>query len=394
MAVRVKDIMKFESLKNIQLVCGKKGISAYVSSVGVVDFEFDPAVDHTLKDAFQSESIALSSLYFAKDNPLLIMDAVQSLHAMGISALIYKSVYYDSLPEEVLLYADKVNFPIFKIGTDLYFDNITFEIMDAIRQEDHATLSHDIITSMITGNISKSQLQTCLQNISITFKEYAMAIFLKSRTSEFELRADKAVKNFYLNRNFNGKVFLSRYKEGLLILLTSKYSKEDAFQVIFNNILETYSIPKDTTCIGFSSIHNPREEMDVCVKEAYHAFLAAAAERKKSACYKAIGPYKFLIPSVQSECLKEFSDYYLTRLSGKKDILSTLFLLVEQHGDIYNTAASANCHHNTIRYRINKAKQLTGNLDISDQDFYADISLALRYYRLQEILEESEKLAY
>ena len=183
MAIRVKDIMKFESLKNIQLVCGKKGISAYVSSVGVVDFEFDPAVDHTLKDAFQSESIALSSLYFAKDNPLLIMDAVQSLHAMGISALIYKSVYYDSLPEEVLLYADKVNFPIFKIGTDLYFDNITFEIMDAIRQEDHAALSHDIITSMITGNISKSQLQTCLQTISITFKDYAMVIFLKSRTS-------------------------------------------------------------------------------------------------------------------------------------------------------------------------------------------------------------------
>ena len=92
--------------------------------------------------------------------------------------------------------------------------------------------------------------------------------------------------------------------------------------------------------------------------------------------------------------MSNFRDYYLTRLSGKKDILNTLFLLVEQHGDIYNTAASANCHHNTIRYRINKAKQLTGNLNISDQDFYADISLALRYYRLQEILEESEKLAY
>ena len=48
MALTIKDILQLQSLHGFQLISGHKGLSRYVTSAGILDYEFSPdAVSYT-----------------------------------------------------------------------------------------------------------------------------------------------------------------------------------------------------------------------------------------------------------------------------------------------------------------------------------------------------------
>ena len=112
MALTIKDILQLQSLRGFQLISGHKGLSRYVTSVGILDYEVCPDIDYPRDTAFEKDSVVLSSLLFAKDNPELILPAVEQLYASGVSGFAYKTVIYSNLPEEVNDFSEEHNFPI------------------------------------------------------------------------------------------------------------------------------------------------------------------------------------------------------------------------------------------------------------------------------------------
>ena len=56
---------------------------------------------------------------------------------------------------------------------------------------------------------------------------------------------------------------------------------------------------------------------------------------------------------------------------------STVLSYSRNHGDFSAVSAEMNCHTNTIRYRISKAKALSGQPDIADTEFYRNVSVAI-----------------
>ena len=85
----------------------------------------------------------------------------------------------------MISFSNENDFPIFRFGTDVYFENIIFEITDAIRLDDTNLLTEINIKRMIDNDFSKSQVYFFSKNISLSFKEYSMGVYIKALLTAF-----------------------------------------------------------------------------------------------------------------------------------------------------------------------------------------------------------------
>lgn len=384
MALTVKDLLELNSLKGCRLIAGENGLSKPIISAGIADFEFADFADPHEKDVFQRDSLVLSTMLFAKGNPSLILPAVKSFYDLGISAFAYKPSIFEFLPPEVIDFANQMDFPIIEFSTNQFIDEIIFDIMDAVRKDNDDFFSEENIDKMISDGMTKAQVYALSKNVSLKFKEHIMAIYLKSSCHEFQLELDRYHRKFSLNRALVQKALLCKYKNGLFAVLTARQNNEKHFSIILQELIEFLSIPTENLYISCSGIHNPFKDLDQCIRESYYTHLASLAEGKHFHSFSQIGPWQLLIPYAQSDVMKDYMNSRIQPILEKQDFYDTLRALTLCRGDIFKTASLLNCHHNTVRYRLSKIKQFLFSAEMSDQEFYADISLAVRLYMLQE----------
>ena len=393
MALTIKDILQLQSLRGFQLISGHKGLSRYVTSVGILDYEVCPDIDYPRDTAFEKDSVVLSSLLFAKDNPELILPAVEQLYASGVSGFAYKTVIYSNLPEEVNDFFEEHNFPIFCFGKDTYFENIIFEVMNAVQSDDTNLLTESTIKKMIENDLSKSQVYFLSKNVSLKFKEYAMGVYIKDSSDDFCADIDRHLKNFYLNRNLNDKALICKYEDGIFAVLTARQPKHDSFSLILDDLL-TFLNPSGNTeatygskpgfKVSCSNIHMPHENLDLCFRESYFTYLASSAESRDFHCYSSIGTYQFLIPQRDTDVMQAYIENIIGPLKERPDYFETVHRLVLCGGDTSLTADFFGCHQNTIRYRLGKIKALLHLESETEQDFYAVLAAAMRLYLIKE----------
>ena len=77
MALTVRDLFDLNIMKNFKLVAGAGGLDRPITRTEILDFEFVQGVGIDRDRMFEGESIAISSLLFAKDNPDLVLDTVK-----------------------------------------------------------------------------------------------------------------------------------------------------------------------------------------------------------------------------------------------------------------------------------------------------------------------------
>ena len=126
MALKVKDLLHLQSLQGLKLLSGERGLDRAVCSVGILDYEFARGVDYYNEAPFERDSFVISSLLFAQADSSRILAAVRTLYDMGIAAFAFKSVIFDTLPQEVLDFSNEKAFPIFVFGLERYFENIVY----------------------------------------------------------------------------------------------------------------------------------------------------------------------------------------------------------------------------------------------------------------------------
>ena len=388
MALTIKDILQLQSLQGFQLEAGQKGLSRYVTSAGIADYEFCIDIDYPREHAFEPDSLVISSLLFAKESPQLLLPAMQMLSDAGVSGLAYKTVIYSKLPEDVLDFCEEHDFPLFSFGNDTYFENIIYEVMNAVRADDTNLLTEANIRRLIATDYPKSQIPLLAKSLSLSFKQYVMGVYFKSKASEseqdsFYQKAERAIKTIYLNRNLNGKALLCLYDGGLFGLLTAQQPKSESFGIILSQLLEFLNFEKSELYVCRSDIHTPYDELGQCFRESFHAYLASVAESHSFESYSGIGTYQFLIPQKDDKAMQAYAAAILKPLLDRPEYYETIRQLVLCGGDALLTAQHFGCHQNTIRYRLQKIEKLLGLENQTEQDFYAILSIAMRIRLLQ-----------
>ena len=396
MALRVSDIINLKGLSGLKIEAGREGLFRHVASAGILDYEYVTSAPKLATPLFNRDSFVISSLLFAKDDPDLILPAIRQLMGSGISAFAYKEVFYHQLPQEVLDYADEHALPVFRFGAESFFEDIIFEIMDAVQQDDTRILTESRIQYILKKQLNPAETAELERNLSLKFRRYIQAVYIKSLPDQPPLNIPRLLRSYSHTDPLREKIMLGTYSDGLLLLMTSSGKIQGAFQPVLREYLELSGIDPATISTAFSSIYESHLHLPDCIRECCWAYEAAMEEGVRIMHFQDGGIWRYLVPLHEEPALADFGESYLQPLDSKPDLLETARLWVETGGDLVQTADQLGCHQNTVRYRINRIREMTepgvSGLDagrntgrqVTDFQLYERLSAALKVRKLNQ----------
>jgi DNA-binding PucR family transcriptional regulator len=131
------------------------------------------------------------------------------------------------------------------------------------------------------------------------------------------------------------------------------------------------------TC-PMSDVHQSKDFGSI-FRESYHTWLAGAASGRIIRNYTDSDIYRFLIPLSEDPHLLSFSRTILSGLEGYEDTIASY---IRNGGDILASSIDLKVHANTVRYRLARIKELTGDPDQTDHQLFRDLFIA---YSVREI---------
>ena len=392
MAITILEAMKLPTLKDFELIAGYRGLDREIQRASILDYEYEKSLsDKPIQTYFEKEDFVISSLIYAKDDPSLILESVKGLVSDGVSGLAVKNIYYDVLPEEVIKYANQMDFPIFifdKKGS--YYEDIVTEIYDKNKEKNSISYQEAKIGILLKEDMDKSSVKNMAKDFNISFKENMFSICLKPKKYIDENSLTNIIN--ILNRDLGASHVAYRYHGIIFIICTYEDSHKENKSTEFSRLvrLMIYSLFLDLNdyYIGISNFHKYIDELNFALKESMYAMRTASIEGENIRYYYEIGVYKLLMPSYSEGYMINFYSDTIGKIKQydqkyNSELLQTAIVYVKLGGNIKNTAKSINLHENTVRYRINKIKEIF-NTTNSEFEFYEELALGIKLHLIHQ----------
>ena len=392
MAITILEAMKLPTLKDFELIAGYRGLDREIQRASILDYEYEKSLsDKPIQTYFEKEDFVISSLIYAKDDPSLILESVKGLVSDGVSGLAVKNIYYDVLPEEVIKYANQMDFPIFifdKKGS--YYEDIVTEIYDKNKEKNSISYQEAKIGILLKEDMDKSSVKNMAKDFNISFKENMFSICLKPKKYIDENSLTNIIN--ILNRDLGASHVAYRYHGIIFIICTYEDSHKENKSTEFSRLvrLMIYSLFLDLNdyYIGISNLHKYIDELNFALKESMYAMRTASIEGENIRYYYEIGVYKLLMPSYSEGYMINFYSDTIGKIKHydqkyNSELLQTATVYVKLGGNIKNTAKSINLHENTVRYRINKIKEIF-NTTNSEFEFYEELALGIKLHLIHQ----------
>ena len=392
MAITILEAMKLPTLKDFELIAGYRGLDREIQRASILDYEYEKSLsDKPIQTYFEKEDFVISSLIYAKDDPSLILESVKGLVSDGVSGLAVKNIYYDVLPEEVIKYANQMDFPIFIFDNKgSYYEDIVTEIYDKNKEKNSISYQEAKIGILLKEDMDKSSVKNMAKDFNISFKENMFSICLKPKKYIDENSLTNIIN--ILNRDLGASHVAYRYHGIIFIICTYEDSHKENKSTEFSRLvrLMIYSLFLDLNdyYIGISNFHKYIDELNFALKESMYAMRTASIEGENIRYYYEIGVYKLLMPSYSEGYMINFYSDTIGKIKHydqkyNSELLQTATVYVKLGGNIKNTAKSINLHENTVRYRINKIKEIF-NTTNSEFEFYEELALGIKLHLIHQ----------
>lgn len=379
MAITVSDVLKIQGLKNLNLIAGEDGLNGTVKKVGILDYEFLDKIE----GQFGEGDFIISSFLFAKDDLQLFINSIKSLIEDKVSCLAIKDVYYKELPSEIIEYANEKSFPIFIFDNSILFEDIVTDITDMIRIDAKHQLVEEKIDSILHSDTSKDKIREIAFEINGDFKESFITIYCKKKIDKQGQDIFWILNKYNNIKNKDETAF--KYKDGVMGIITEDKIGKNNIENLVYKFISDLAISSDEFYIGTSKIHRNIDELNIGINESIYALDFGKISSKSITSYNDIGIYKILLPFQDEYWMKDFYESIIHPLQNydKKastDMFKTAIIYVENNGNIKDTADELFQHENTIRYRINKIKDIL-NME-ENHSFYEELSIAVKIYKI------------
>lgn len=380
MSITVLDAMKLNSLKNFRLVAGQWGLNRSIERVGILDYEYVK----NIKGQFVQGEFILSSFLFAKDDVRLLDEAIRSLIEDNVACLAIKNIYYDELPAEVIDYADKKGFPIFIFDNSVFFEDIITEITDIVRSVDKYTQMEAKVDMILHKNSSKTLIRELAMEINSSFNENFIVLYLKEKRYASNKNIINILEKYKQDSHSKGDAAL-KYRDGILGIITSKKNDMIDWNKTVYDFISSMNINFDKFYIGIGENHFAINDLNIGIAESLNAMRICEINSQDMIFYENIGIYKILLPYMNEHWINEFCLNLILPLKNfdeknGTEIFHTAVTYIENDGNIKETARALFMHENTIRYRINKVKEIL-NMQNLDGSFYEQLSVAIKIYK-------------
>ncbi|MGB3368269.1 MAG: PucR family transcriptional regulator ligand-binding domain-containing protein [Acidaminobacteraceae bacterium] len=381
--VDVKEILSNVMDGKFEVVAGKKGLGKIVETVGILEYEVGKEIDEN----FFEGDFVITSLFFAKDSKDLADAALIRLMKNNVAALALKTIHVDSLSDKVLDYANKHDIAI------IYFYDIPFEVLimlivDTIRQRKNYLYYEEVIKKLLSSNSNHSDVKNIAYSINNSFFNNIKTVYCKEKSTSSLGISKRIIDTFSLKRSkTTNQVSYSifEYDEGLLII----YSYCDTYLVSdkqLNGFIQSIGIIDDIFFIGVNSSEHKLKELDHAITKSIYAY-CVSKETNKTTLFSNIGIYKLLLPLQNNYYAKDFSNSIIDLIIEYDQVIDGPLLLtaksfVKNNASFVETSKELHQHVNTIRYRINKIKEIAS---IIDDDFYEQLYFAIKLFQSHKL---------
>ena len=385
MAVTIRDVLELDIMKGFKVVAGVSGLDSEVLETEILDFEFlQEGQAYRKEKIFEGDSIVLSSLLFAKDQPELVLDAVKRLLELNVKALAYKPVFFKKLPQEALDYADEHGFTILEFGYDEFFESIITSIKELIEKDQAADLTERLFEQMLERKFTAEEAEAAKDKINPLLRPETMAVCLRLEGASEE-RIREIIRRGRPDQRLSSKIFVGKCKDKLMVILSQDEPKISRFRALMEDVKIAYGLMEEAYIEGVSDIRNVNAGIDRIIQQAYCAQAVAEIEEEETKWYKDLGVYKLIISDIHASSISEYMQSYLEPLfdDSEKDqeLLHTAIEYILAKGDSQKTADRLFCHKNTIRYRLGKIQE---KLDptVNEREFYQNLAMAIKIHLL------------
>lgn len=395
MSISVREIIALKEFKVFKLVAGVSGLDNQIKSVGILDYEYAlQDGDHPRKWTFRKWDFVISSLLFARGHPELLISAVRDLCNDQIAALAVKNVCYEELPQEVITYADEHRLPIFIFGRDdAYFEDIVVTLKEKIKERDNLEFQEHQIHMLLKGKLDlKAQRElnqkllpdrvTPYRVIYCYIKDIGQKIRDYRRYYPGNRISDKRRECFY----YKNGCFMIYYSNSRTDIGSSK-----EMQQCMSFIKERLLMKTEDYWIGIGEIKDNTEDLTDAMIESVCAQQYGKLYDRSKTVFHEMGIYQILLPCFRQKWFVNYSNKIIDTIlefdrHNNGDLYKTMKAYVKNYGNIQNVADHFFMHKNSIRYRINKVRELTGMEE--DASFDTQIFLAFMIDELKQWFEE------
>lgn len=392
MRLTVSDLLSFDCFRSLRLIAGRGGLQQAVSGCGILDYELEASLKGKyLHTNFYPGQLAVSSLFFAKNNPFLIRDAVKYLVSRGGSGLLIKNVFRLPLHDAVLRYADAKDFPILLIDDgQAYFEELIIQIDRYLRAAEDLYAAEELLGRLYYEKMDGAEKKAAVRQLLPNFHDEYLVAFLRTGELVPEHLLQEAGAQAKGLFPFPHRVF--RWRKGVVLLLSRDTLCPEELSPDVQALADRLGQP----AVGLSSVHFAPEELDHALRQAVQAAAVHALGRDDPLSpaapllhYRQLGVYRLLLPLIDQEALGQYAGGILEPLlefdaENRGNLLETLLHLVRCGGDLHLLARYAGQHENTLRNRLERIRGLTG-LNYRRPGDYEELALAARIYLLRNV---------
>lgn len=391
MSVTVSEIMHLKEMQPLKLVAGANGLNNKVCGVGILDYEYSIENGQLkINWSFRRYDFIITSFLFANNHPEMLLEAIKALAADHISAIAVKMVIFQKLPEEVIEYANQNRIPVFQFGReDMYI-------------EDLITLIKNNIKDRTRYDYLEHQTSLFLQDkLDIgSRREFARSLLPDRRSRYFVIYFTLKEQYQKEQRDMHRAYKLNHertcyYEGGCFVIcdwLDSRGEKSCDTKRIYHKHIDWFKEVLAFTpawyYVSMSDIFEDVDDVQRAMQEAICVSRYIAMTGGDSACFSETGLYRILLPLYGTEWFRDFSSSIVDKiLDFDREFDAALYVTskyyVKAAGNINAVADSLHIHQNTVRYRINKIREILGMEN--DKNFEVELTLAILADELNHI---------
>lgn len=366
----INDLAALEPMLHFQIAAGFDGLMRRVSGVSIL--EEDGL--HIPGGNFAPGDFLLTDFLFVRGDSKQIFEAVKCLTEWDAAGLAIKTTYISALDQEIRDYADLNQFPIFLFDA-IPITDVFLYIYNRINGQKQIDRSESLLRQMFASPISGAVILQNVLEINPLFQNDYYCAYLTPKVPSAAIAAQEGQCSIP-NQRYSSLV---RYEKGWFLLTSFPKDVDIPDQTShFRMLLAQYRLEPLHFFCGLSCFYHDLTQFDLCLTEAICASKLAKKEDRLMLHYNQLGVYQFLLPKVNSRSvLKQFqTTYSILEAYDKKynsNLLETLRIYIKCEGKIAQTAQMLFLHVNTVRYRLDKLRELLG-----PEDFFVQAYLFIK----------------
>jgi PucR family transcriptional regulator, proline-responsive transcriptional activator len=398
MSISVKDILKLDSLKKINLVAGEAGLEKYIEWIYVAECFENPL--EGIKWLQGGEIIFITGVGI-KDNVEILLELIKGISEKNGSGLIVNiGPYIKSISEEAIKLADELEVPLFTLPWEVKLVEVSREISNAIvlsRIEENS-LTHFLSNILFgDGEIEGDAIQKaayfgynlagecCICVIDIDGFER----FLKLKKLEDEVSISKIKITFRkivqdILEKHALKVPIIDKDDAVIFFIRSEENCMNRLDKALKEIQEIIKKRMDglSVSVGIGNSYKDLKMMKQSLNEAELAIDSAKCKQLDDTItkYKDIGIYGLLFSIPNRTVLENYFSEVLGAINNNENKDNNLIEILEtylnENCNITVTAEKLFLHRNTLKYKIKKIEELL-NCDLHNFDDCMNVKIAL-----------------